>query len=56
MYIVKLSQNGEWTPHLVFWKLCFVDKQQYSYRANRSTVDHLVRFETFICDALTKNQ
>ena len=31
-------------------------KQQYGYRANRSTVDHLVRLETFIRDAFIQNQ
>ena len=31
-------------------------KQQCGYRANRSTVDHLVRLETFIRDAFIQNQ
>ena len=31
-------------------------KQQCSYRSNRSTVDHLVRLETFIRDAFIHNQ
>ena len=31
-------------------------KQQCGYRSNRSTVDHLVRFETFIRDAFIHNQ
>ena len=31
-------------------------KQQCSYRANRSTVDHLIRLETFIRDAFIRNQ
>ena len=31
-------------------------KQQCGYRSNRSTVDHLVRLETFIRDAFIKNQ
>ena len=31
-------------------------KQQCGYRANRSTVDHLVRIETFIRDAFIQNQ
>ena len=31
-------------------------KQQCGHRANRSTVDHLVRFETFIRDAFIQNQ
>ena len=31
-------------------------KQQCGYRSNRSTVDHLVRLETFIRDALIHNQ
>ena len=30
-------------------------KQQCGYRANRSTVDHLIRLETFIRDALIQN-
>ena len=31
-------------------------KQQRGYRSNRSTVDHLVRLETFIRDAFIHNQ
>ena len=31
-------------------------KQQCGYRTNRSTVDHLIRLETFIRDALIQNQ
>ena len=31
-------------------------KQQCGYRANRSTVDHLVRLETFIHDVFIQNQ
>ena len=31
-------------------------KQQYGFRSNRSTVDHLVRRETFIRDASIHNQ
>ena len=31
-------------------------KQQCGYRANRSTVDHLIRLETFIRDAFVQNQ
>ena len=31
-------------------------KQQCGYRANRSTVDHLLRLETFIRDAFIQNQ
>ena len=31
-------------------------KQQCGYRANRSTVDHLIRLETFILDAFIQNQ
>ena len=31
-------------------------KQQCGYRANRSTVDHLIRLETFIRDASIQNQ
>ena len=31
-------------------------KQQFGYRANRSTVDHLIRLETFICDAFIQSQ
>ena len=31
-------------------------KQQCGYRSNRSTVDHLVRIETFIKDAFIHNQ
>ena len=31
-------------------------KQQCVYRANRSTVDHLIRLETFIHDAFIQNQ
>ena len=31
-------------------------KQQCGYRANRSTVDHLARLETFIRDAFIENQ
>ena len=31
-------------------------KQQCGYRANRSTVDHLIRIEIFICDAFIQNQ
>ena len=31
-------------------------KQQCGYRSNRSTVDHLVRLETFIRDAFIQNQ
>ena len=31
-------------------------KQQCDYRANRSTVDHLIRLETFIRDAFIQNQ
>ena len=31
-------------------------KQQCGYRENRSTVDHLIRLETFICDAFIQNQ
>ena len=31
-------------------------KQQCGYRANRSTVDHLICLETFILDALIQNQ
>ena len=31
-------------------------KQQCGYRSNRSTVDHLVRLETFIRDAFIHNQ
>ena len=31
-------------------------KQQCGYRANRSTVDHLIRLETFICDSFIQNQ
>ena len=31
-------------------------KQQCDYRSNRSTVDHLVRLETFIRDAFIHNQ
>ena len=31
-------------------------KQQCGYRSNRSTVDHLVRLETFIRDAFIRNQ
>ena len=31
-------------------------KQQCDYRANRSTVDHLIRMETFIRDAFIQNQ
>ena len=31
-------------------------KQECGYRANRSTVDHLVRLETFIRDAFIQNQ
>ena len=30
-------------------------KQQCGYRANRSTVDHLIRLETFICDTFIQN-
>ena len=31
-------------------------KEQCGYRANRSTVDHLIRLETFIRDAYIQNQ
>ena len=31
-------------------------KQKCGYRSNRSTVDHLVRLETFIRDAFIHNQ
>ena len=31
-------------------------KQQCGYRANRSTVDHLIRLENFIRDAFIQNQ
>ena len=31
-------------------------KQQCGYRANRSTVDHLIRLDTFILDAFIRNQ
>ena len=31
-------------------------KQQCGYRSNRSTVDHLVRLETFIKEAFIHNQ
>ena len=31
-------------------------KQQCGYRVNRSTVDHLIRLETFIRDAFNQNQ
>ena len=31
-------------------------KEQCGYRANRSTVDHLIRLETFIRDAFIQNQ
>ena len=31
-------------------------KQQFGYRSNRSTVDHLVRLETFIRDAFIHNK
>ena len=31
-------------------------KQQYGYRTNRSTVDHLIRLETVIRDAFIQNQ
>ena len=31
-------------------------KQQCDYRANRSTVDHFIRLETFIRDAFIQNQ
>ena len=31
-------------------------RQQRGYRANRCAVDHLVRLETFICDAFIQNQ
>ena len=31
-------------------------KQQCGYHANRSTVDYLIRLETFICDAFIQNQ
>ena len=31
-------------------------RQQCGYRSNRSTVDHLVRLETFIRDAFIQNQ
>ena len=31
-------------------------KQQCGYRANTSTVSHLIRLETFICDAFIQNQ
>ena len=31
-------------------------KEQWGYRANRSTVDHLIRLETFIRDAFIQNQ
>ena len=34
----------------------FLAKQQCGYRSNRSTVDHLVRLETFIRDAFIQNQ
>ena len=30
--------------------------KQLGYRTNRSTVDHLIRLETFICDAFIQNQ
>ena len=30
--------------------------QQCGYHANRSTVDHLMHLETFICDAFIQNQ
>ena len=32
------------------------EQQQWCYRSNRSTVDHLVRLETFIRDAFIHNQ
>ena len=34
----------------------FLVKQQCGYRSNRSTIDHLVGLETFICDAFIQNQ
>ena len=44
--------------HLVWYleKNGLLAKQQCGYRANRSTVDHLIRLETFIRDAFIQNQ
>ena len=44
--------------HLVWYleKNGLLAKQQCGYRSNRSTVDHLVRLETFIKDAFIHNQ
>ena len=38
------------------WKILVHWQQQCGYRSNRSTVDHLVRLETFIRDAFIHNQ
>ena len=41
----------------VIWKKDgLLAKQRCGYRSNRSTVDHLVRLETFIRDAFIHNQ
>ena len=44
--------------HLVWYleKNGLLAKEQCGYRANRSTVDHLIRLETFIRDAFIQNQ
>ena len=44
--------------HLVWYleKNGLLAKQQCVYCANSSTVDHLIRRETFICDAFIQNQ
>ena len=44
--------------HLVWYleKNGLLAKQQCGYRSNRSTVDHLVRLETFVRDAFIHNQ
>ena len=47
-----------WNERLVWYleKNGLLAKQQCGYRANRSTVDHLIRLETFIRDAFIQNQ
>ena len=41
---------------LVWYLDGLLAKQQCGYRANRSTVDHLIRLENFIHDAFIQNQ
>ena len=41
---------------MVSRKEWIIGQQQCGYRANRSTVDHLIRLETFIRDAFIRNQ